>query len=481
MTSVIDGLASGLDTTSIITNLMKIEAAPQTRLKTKSAASSTLVTALQALNTKVATLATTATKAASTTAWQVSGVTSSSTAVTATTTSSAVPSSVQLRVDRLAAGQVSMVDLSSASLGSPPTLTIVRGSELVTVTAAGSDALALAAAINASADAGITAVPIRVGDSAGGTPEYRLQLTGPIGADGAFEVYVGDEATVSGYVTDTGDGYEDNGTAPAGARLASSAAALVAAADAQVTFWPGAGSAVTATSPTNTFDGVVQGVQFTVSATTTADPPITLSVAADRASQRALVEETVNALKGVFDDIAAQTTTKTTTDGDGRSVVSGGLFTGESTVRFVGDRLRAALMNPVGGASPSSIGISIDRYGALTFDAEAFDAAMADDPAGTQATAQAIAQRVADVADAASDKIDGSLTRRIATEQSVVTDLTRQIADWDRRLEIRRSTLEATYTALEVALSQLQSQSSWLSSQLAGLDNLAASAAGTND
>ncbi len=35
MTSTIDGLVSGLDTTSLITSLLQIEAAPQTLLKTK--------------------------------------------------------------------------------------------------------------------------------------------------------------------------------------------------------------------------------------------------------------------------------------------------------------------------------------------------------------------------------------------------------------------------------------------------------------
>ena len=39
----------------------------------------------------------------------------------------------------------------------------------------------------------------------------------------------------------------------------------------------------------------------------------------------------------------------------------------------------------------------------------------------------------------------------------------------DLRLDMRRATLERTYSAMEVRLSGLQSQSSWLTSQLAAL------------
>ncbi|WP_284328131.1 flagellar cap protein FliD N-terminal domain-containing protein [Demequina litorisediminis] len=60
----IDGLASGLDTTAIITQLMQIEAAPQTLLKSKQTTTQNVVTALQAINTKVKSLAEAAASAA---------------------------------------------------------------------------------------------------------------------------------------------------------------------------------------------------------------------------------------------------------------------------------------------------------------------------------------------------------------------------------------------------------------------------------
>jgi flagellar hook-associated protein 2 len=465
MNLAVDGLVSGLDTTGLINSLMQVEAAPQTLLKKKSDAAGAMVAALQALNTKVAALATTAATAAEASSWQATSVTSTSSAVTATATAGALPATLQLRVDQVSAGQVSMIDLATADLGVPPTLTIVRGGELVTVSAAG-DADDVAAAVNA-AGAGVTAVPVRV--TGGGTPEYRLQLSGAPGAGEAFAVYAGDEATVLTYLDATPDGYVDNGTAPPGARLASAATALVAARDAEVTLWPTAAAPITVTSATNTFDGVLPGVSFTVTAPTNAEPePVTLTVTADAGARRALVADTVSSLSTVLADIAARTATTSSTAG-GRTVVAGGLFSGDPTVRFLQDRLRAAAADPVGGLSPSTIGITIDRWGAVSFDAARFDAAMAADPTGTQAMAVAVAQRVADVAEAASDSGDGSLTLRLTSERGVVSDLTRQIEEWDRRLTLRRAGLERTYAALEVTLANLRSQSSWLAGQLATL------------
>ncbi len=60
----LDGLASGLDTTALISSLMQSEALPQTLLKNKSYDIQSMVSALQGLNGKVAALATQATAAA---------------------------------------------------------------------------------------------------------------------------------------------------------------------------------------------------------------------------------------------------------------------------------------------------------------------------------------------------------------------------------------------------------------------------------
>ena len=121
-TSSIDGLVSGLDTTSLINQLMQIESAPQTLLKTKQTNTSNLVTALQALNTKVASLGDAAKTAASAQSWQALKVSSSAASVTATATSSASPTQIEFTVDTTAQSQVSLVSSSPArrAVAHPP-------------------------------------------------------------------------------------------------------------------------------------------------------------------------------------------------------------------------------------------------------------------------------------------------------------------------------------------------------------------------
>ena len=69
----------------------------------------------------------------------------------------------------------------------------------------------------------------------------------------------------------------------------------------------------------------------------------------------------------------------------------------------------------------------------------------------------------------ASDKTSGTVTGAVNGRTAAITRLNKSIADWDDRLALRRTTLERQFTALETAMSQMQSQSSWLSSQLSSL------------
>jgi flagellar hook-associated protein 2 len=445
----VDGLVSGLDTTSLINQLMQIEAAPQSLLKSKSSETSKLVSALQSLNSKVASLSTAAAAAAELAAWSLHSVKSSSDAVAATTTADAQPSSLAFRVKQLAAGQVSLVEASAFDVAVSQTLTITTGGGSSKTFTADSGSLdAVAQAINASG-VGVTAVVVRAKASDGVTREY-LQMSGASGASNAFTVRNDSTGTV----------------------VTSPESAAKGARDAEIELW---GSGLTATSTTNTFSEVFSGVEFTVSAETQdGAPDIVLTVESDQKGRGKVAGDLVASITAVLDEISSASKATTRTETDGRSVVTGGLLSGDSAVRFLSDNIRSAVSNPVGGRSPSDVGISFDRYGVLSFDDEKFTKAMADDPGGTEAMMATIAGRVAAVAQGASDSIDGSLTMKIKSQQGLVSDLGRQIEDWDRRLEIRRAGLLRTYSALEVTLGQLQSQQSWLAGQLATLPQVSA-------
>ena len=279
----------------------------------------------------------------------------------------------------------------------------------------------------------------------------RLQLSGTgTGAASAFTVFAGTKAE-----------YE------AGTTTSVALTPTRTAQDAKITLWPGSGAAQTASSSTNTFADVLTGTSITVSKVET--DPVTLTVASDTAALTALASGLVGSLGVVLSEISSRTATTTATDSDGRTKVTGGLFSGDSAVRALQQQLSSAASYGVDGVSPSAVGITVNRDGTFTFDAAKFSAALAEDPEKAQKVVAGLAQRVADVAKGTSDSIDGSLTRKIAGQQSMVTDLGKQIENWDTRLALRRESLQKTYSALEVTLSGLQSQSSWLSSQLASL------------
>ena len=77
----IGGLASGLDTATIISQLMQLEAVPQSRLRTQVSTQETAVKSMQDLNAKVAALMTKAEALAKADGWSPVTSTSSSSSI----------------------------------------------------------------------------------------------------------------------------------------------------------------------------------------------------------------------------------------------------------------------------------------------------------------------------------------------------------------------------------------------------------------
>jgi len=468
MSTAIDGLISGLKTTDLINSLMSVEAGPQTLLKTRVTTTDTFVSALQALNAKVASLATIAQNAALPAAWQAVSATSSDTSVTATASPGAQPSSLFFTVDALATHQTSvtgsltgLADLFGGTV--PASVTVATGSgasaKLATVDLTNVTTLdGFTSAINA-AGAGVSASVVKVSAT-----DSRLQLNGSAtGTAAAFDLY-------SGTVTAA-----DLASATPPMAAVARGAATTAAQDAQITLWPGSGTAQPVTSASNTFSGILTGVDLTVSALTAAGAvPVTLTVARDDAALKTLASGLVTNIQMVLSEIASRTQNTSTTAADGRTVVTGGVLSGDSGVRSLTDSVLAAASGPVNGISPSTIGIVLSKDGTISYDDTLFSAALAADPAKVQAVVAGIADRLAKVASAQSDPTTGSLTLTIQGQQSYRTSLNDQVNSWDDRLAMRRAALEKTYAALEVSLSNLNAQSAWLTSQVSSLSSTSA-------
>src|SRR6476646_3751818 len=102
-TTSVSGLVSGLDTATIINQLMSIEAQSQTRLKTRLTQQQSTVKSLQDLNAKIAALGTTAKDLAAGNTLAPLKATSSSTAVVATATTGTAAGSFDVTVVQTAA------------------------------------------------------------------------------------------------------------------------------------------------------------------------------------------------------------------------------------------------------------------------------------------------------------------------------------------------------------------------------------------
>ena len=433
----VDGLSSSLDTTALINSLMQLEAIPQNLLKNKVSGTQNTISALQQLNAKVASLATLAGTTAKPAALDLFTAKTDSSSITTTVSSGAAAGSLSFIVDKAAKTQVMVTDAVTAWPDTQITITGADGP--VAITAASTSLDDLVTAINDSA-AGVTALKVASGTNGSGDPQYRLQLTAEsTGAAGAF--------TVSGTTVASTE--------------------ITAAQDAVIKLWPGTAVEQSLTSSTNSFENVLPGVGVTVSAAS-ADP-VTLTVARDLEKSTKVASNFVTALNETFAIISTKTVVTTTTGSDGKPRMNGGPFTGDSTVRNIGQSLLSAASMPVDGRSPSEIGISITKTGVLEFTAEKFEAALKDDPAGVAAILQELAVRVGATAKIASDKYDGLLSTKITGQESFVKNMNTQISEWDDRLTARRTSLERTFVAMEVRLSAINSQSAWLTSQLSSL------------
>lgn len=453
----VDGMVSGLDTTSLITKLMQVEAGPQTLLKTKKTQTESFVTALQGLNTRIASVVDNAKKVAKADSWNAFKATTSADHVTATTAAAAQPGSLTFTVKQVATAEVSLtgpVKDGPTLLAGATALTVKKADgTFVEVTPAGTSLNEIAKAINDKPETGVKATVVRVSTDPDGTAIFRMQFTGAsTGTAGAFEVSAGDKATVQG-----------------GGGVVLDTATVANAKNAKLALWEGAGAGVESTyeQSSNTFTGLMEGVSVTISKESV--DPVTLTVSRDGDALSKLAEGLVGALNVVLNEVTSRTATVTKTGTDGKTTVTGGMFSGDSMTRAIRGQMSNAMGLPVDGRSPSEVGVTLAKDGSFTFDAKKFASALAADPARVQGMVTKIADRVADVAASFSDPVEGALSLKISGQQSLVRDYGEQIEGWDRRLGLRRATLQKTYAALEVTLSNLQGQSSWLAGQLSGL------------
>jgi flagellar hook-associated protein 2 len=466
----VDGLVSGMDTTSLITKLLQAEAAPQTQLKAKLATAQTQASAYRTVNTTFAAVRAAAEALSLATLSAGRTATSSSKDVTASAAATAADgSSVTFTVTGLAAKQVSTSHGQWASPTTPvrtdangdgkepawpleirnPNGT-VRGSVNVP------DGATLAEAVTAinAAKLGVSAAAVKLSDGA-----YRLQLTAT------------DSGTAKGFTVRTG-------TESDGAGNVGNSFVTVAAQDATLELTGG----FVATSGTNTFADLVDGVSVTVSKVDFTTP-VTVTVGQDAEAVAGKVKTLADAVN------AALNTVRTYTSNAQGSTAA---LKGDSSLTALAGRLLTAVSSAVGDdGSPAKVGFQLTKEGTITFDKAKFTAALRDTPELAQrmvsgraasfgpdgvaggvddvTAVTGLATRLLDVAKTASDATTGSIVSLANGKESIAKDIKTRIEAWDLRLVKRKEMLTRQFSAMETALSSLKNQSTWLAGQINSL------------
>jgi flagellar hook-associated protein 2 len=429
----VDGLISGLSTSTIISQLMQIEAQPQNRLKSQVSSEQSVVSAYQAINTAMKAALDQAKSLDTASDWKLYSASSSAASVSVTAATTAQPGTYSFDVKTLAkphAVLYSTAASSSAVVAPSGSIMITpQGGAAVTVSVGTGKLQEVVDGINSAKDLNVRAGLIKMADDS-----YRLQLTSKTTGEAAQFTVGGLDATLLGTADPTSVGT-----------------------DATIQIGP---NAVTDTvhSSTNTFSGVFPGVTFT--ATKENETGVTVTVGTDTNGLSTRIKGLVDAVNGVISEI-----TKDTAYHAARK--SGGPLLGQ----LLPTQLQSALSNTVTADKTSTlaaVGIQLDRNGKVTLDQTKLTAALQADPATVQNLVTGFATRVVAVADAATNA-KGSVTSVIAGRQAFIKTLNDQIDDWDTRLTMRQDALKKQYASLETALGQLQSQGNWLAGQISSL------------
>ncbi|WIM96078.1 flagellar filament capping protein FliD [Actinoplanes oblitus] len=466
MSSSVDGLVSGMSTSSIISQLMQVEAAPQDRLKTKVKTAQTTVASYQSVNSKLSALKSAGTTLGDLATWRSIKATSSSPSVTATAMSSltSAAGSTTFDVVQTAAAQVTTTEYAAGSTD------ITDGTGVLTVSLGSGDPVTvnltedrtpagIAAAINSTSGVGVRAgvVTTASGDSI-------LQIS-------SAKTGVANAFTVNGL---SGTGNVVTAASDAKIRVGS----LVDPNDENSGLTPGS---YEVTNSSNTFTNLLSGVNITV---TKKEQNVTIDAQSDVAGIADKMQALVDAANSVLSEVSSQTAYDASTK-------KGSPLTGDFMVRNMTQTILGAVSgglsydnpdyvkptdpndpvespeNPlkIAFGSLSKLGIQLDSTGKLSFDATKFTAAYNEDPAAIKKAGVGLGDNFEALAKKQSDSVTSVITGR----NNEIDNMNSQIENWDSRLAARKLALQKQYTGLETALGKLKNQSNWLAGQLSGL------------
>jgi flagellar hook-associated protein 2 len=434
VTITLSGLASNLDTQTILSSLMKIERIPLDQLNQQQSTTSQAKTSLSTFLSKVTAIRTAAASLSDPNGFRSLTATSSDSGVGASVGAGATPGSYSVQVMNLAHEQRTKSNTFASStdpLGQSGSLTFAVGANgPVTVNVQSGDSLAAIADNINQSGARVSASVLYDGS------QYRLMLRG-LDTGAANAIAITESGTTLG--------------------LASPANTYQSASDSLVKI-----DGIDVTRSTNVVSGAIPGVTLTLGKQMASAGTINVS-----SDPNALATK-VQALVTAYNDAVS---TGHQLAGYGTSKASNTLLQGDSSIRSTLDRLSQVLGSAVAGAtgkytSLSSVGLSSTSDGTLKLDTAKLSAAVAADPTAVArlfttdssiGATGAMGTLVSGI-DGLTVGTTSLLGSRVGSLDKQAEKLADDALKLQARLDARQTALENQFVQLEMMMSNVNAQ-----------------------
>jgi len=465
------GLATGLPTDDIISQLMEIERQPLDRLEARKETEATRLQAFKQLDTRLDALREAVGAMNITSEVRSSSINLSSEDAFTASSDGASSGSYDVAVVQLAQVQKTVSASMSSQIASMGTGTFTVGDETITLDENNNTLLGLVAEINARAET--TGVHATIINNGGEDNPYHLVLTGQ-DATTSF--------TASSNIVDSeGSEVDFNLTQT---RSAQQAIAIV--------------DGIEVTSDSNTMSGVIAGVTLhlnDVSEVTSAEgvePPeyktTLMTVEPDTSTLKEKISTFVSSYNEImdwisagYDEFGATRPTETEIE-DGAEDILSDVVRGDSAVNSVKRQLQNLLSSTVDAEGSfkvlSQLGISTQQDGSINLNEATLDEALQNDFDGvvTLLAGDDDSPGVMKNFNTALLQLTGASSGLYAEKQdrydSAVSRIDDQILRMEPLMDKKEATLRARFSAMELLVSDMNSQSTFLTQQMDMLTNM---------
>jgi flagellar hook-associated protein 2 len=449
----LSGLASGVDTSTIVEQLIAIDRQGTTRIQNRQYAVTGMQSALKDVASRLSTLKTAAMALGSEANWKPSqSVSSSDTRVAVTQTGGAGIGGHSVQVNRLASSMQRGYSLPGGAAG---TLTITANADATNTmqipVAADATLQQIADAINAKATGPVVAAVVTNGS------DQRLVLSSrKTGSASDFTVSGGMLSEDAAYAT------------PDVSKL-----------DAEYTLDGG----TVKNSTTNVLENIIPGLRLTLKGVTSAPAAITVTEPTlDRDAVKAKIKTFVDAYNAVIDTTRTEMTEKPVTNPTDQYSAGQGQLYGDSGLSSMLNVLRRQMSNIVtdagindlsdlGIGQPASAGgvVSDDaKAGKLSINNAKLDAALDTNWVAVKDFFGGFSKSVSDYVNTQTGG-SGLIDQRLKSSDRNLATLKDQLTQANERIDAKETRLKAQFAAMETALQNAQTQQAWLTGQINSL------------